>query len=109
MAGSDPLADIAFAAHFGGMVPRYRHGELLSADAKLRLVIYDRADFRYMIVEERVRSYEAGDEWHPDDVPFPCNAQWEPFWQIQAVPRRGVFETVEDALNEAKLLLANVS
>lgn len=91
------------------MEPRYRCAELLSADAKLRLVIYDRADFRYIIVEERVRSYEANDEWHPDDVPFPCNAHWEAFWQIQAEPRLGIFETIDDALKEAKLLLANGS
>lgn len=91
------------------MKPRYRHGELLSTDAKLRLAIYDRADARYVIVEERVRSYEANDELHPDDVPFPCDARWEPFWQIQAEPRFSVFETIEDALKEAKLLLANGS
>lgn len=73
----------------------------------LRLAIYDRADFRYQIVEERVRSYETNDEWHPDHVPFPCDAYWEPFWQIQAEPRISVFETIDDALKEAKLLLRN--
>ena len=89
------------------MEPRYRHAELLSADAMLRLAIYDRADLRYQIVEERVRSYEADDEWHPDDVPFPCDARWEPFWQIQSEPRAGVFGTIDDALKEPRLLLAN--
>ncbi|KTF67896.1 hypothetical protein ACNFJ7_08695 [Sphingomonas sp. HT-1] len=88
---------------------RYRHAELLSADAMLRLAIYDRADLRYQIVEERVRSYEANDEWHPDNVPFPCGAHWEPFWQIQAEPREGLFETIGDALVSAKLSLANGS
>jgi hypothetical protein len=62
------------------MEPRYRHAELISADAKLRLAVSDRADFRYMLVEERVRSYEAGDEWNPEVVRFPCNAHWEPYF-----------------------------
>ena len=84
---------------------RYRHAELLSADARLRLAIYGRADHRYTIVEERVRSYEAGDEWRPEYVPFPCDANWQPFWQIDAQPREGLFGTVDDALKEAKLLL----
>lgn len=88
---------------------RYRHAELLSPDAMLRFAIYDRADLRYQIVEERVRSYEANDELRPDNVPFTCDAHWEPFWQIQAEPRIGIFETIEDALKEAKLLLTNGS
>jgi hypothetical protein len=92
------------------MKPRYRHAELLSQDAKLRLAIYDRADHRYQIVEERVRSYESeGDKWPPDYIPFPCGADWEPFWQIEAYPRDGLFGTVDDALREAKLLLTNGS
>jgi hypothetical protein len=91
------------------MKPRYRHAELLSADAKLRLAIYDRADHHYQIVEERVRSYGAGDEWHPDLVPFPCDASWQPFWQIDSQPLKGVFGTFDDALNEARFLLANGS
>ena len=57
------------------MEPRFRCSELLSADGKLRLAIYDRADHRYMIVEERVHSYEAGDEWNPEYVSFPCSAR----------------------------------
>jgi hypothetical protein len=89
------------------MEPRFRHGELLSEDAKLRLAIYDRADHRYMIVEERVRSYKAGDEWNPEVVAFPCDSRWEPHWQIFAQPRSGIFGTVEDALSEGKRLLAN--
>lgn len=60
-----------------------------------------------MIVEERVHSYEAGDEWNPEIVAFPCNASWNPSWQIFAQPREGVFGTVEDALREGRLLLAN--
>ena len=91
------------------MEPRFRCSELLSADAKLRLAIYDRADHRYMIVEERVRSYEAGDEWNPEYVSFPCSARWEPYWQIWAEPRSGVFETVGDALNEGMRILAGGS
>lgn len=91
------------------MEPRYRHAELLSPDASLRLAIYDRADHRYLIVEERVRSYESGDADNPTLVPFPCDARWQPFWQIDAQARNGVFGTIEDALNEARLLLANGS
>ena len=91
------------------MEPRFRHCELLSVDAKLRLAIYDRADFRYMIVEERVCSYEAGDELNPEYVSFPCNARWEPYWQIQALPRSGLFGTVEDALSEGMAILADGS
>jgi hypothetical protein len=91
------------------MEPRYRHCELLSADAKIRLAIYDRADLRYVIIEERVRSYEAGDEWNPEYVPFPCNARWEPYWQIWAQPRSGVFGSVEDALSEGMRILAEGS
>jgi hypothetical protein len=86
---------------------RYRHAELLSPDAKLRLVIYDRADQRFQIVEERIRSYEAGDEWNPEHVAFPNGADWEPYWQIDQQPRVGLFGTIFDALAEAKLLLAN--
>jgi hypothetical protein len=78
----------------------------LSADGKLRLVVYDRADFRYMLVEERVRSYEAGDEWNPEIVRFPSDANWKPSWQIWAEPREGIFGTVEDALQEGKRILA---
>ena len=103
------IADVAVAGHRARMKPRYRHAELLSADAKLRFAIYDRADLRYQIVEERVRSYEAGDEWPPDLVPFPCDENWQPFWQIDSHPRDGVFGTIDDALNEARLLLANGS
>lgn len=91
------------------MKPRYRHAELLSADAKLRLAIYDRADHRFQIVEERVRSYEAGDELHPDHVPFPSGGDWLSFWQIDAQPRDGLFETIDDALGEARLLLGKAS
>jgi hypothetical protein len=88
---------------------RYRHAELLSTDAMLRLAIYDRADCRYQIVEERVRSYEANDEWHPINVPFPCGEHREPFWQMQAKLREGLFGTIGDALISAKLSLANGS
>lgn len=91
------------------MEPRYRCCELISADAKLRLVIYDRADFLYMIVEESVRSYEAGDELNPETVPFPCDARWEPYWQIWAQPRSGIFGSVEDALKEGRRILARGS
>lgn len=100
---------MAVAEHRGRMELRHRHAELLSADAMLRLVIYDRTDLRYQIVEERVRSYEAGDEWHPNDVPFPRDAHWEPFWQIQAESLPGIFGTIDDALREARFLLANGS
>ena len=89
------------------MEPRFRHCELLSADAKLRLAVYDRADHRFMIVEERVHSYEAGDEWNPEIVAFPCNSSWNPGWQIFAQSRDGIFGTVEDALEEGRRLLAN--
>jgi hypothetical protein len=102
-----PIADMTVAVHPRRMKARYRHAELLSPDSRLRLAIYDRADHRYLIVEERVRSYETGDEWHPDFVPFPCNANWQPFWQIDSQPREGVFGTIDDALNEARHLLAN--
>jgi len=89
------------------MEPRSRHAELLSADAELRLAIYDRADHRFLIVEERVRSYESGDADNPTLVPFPRDASWRPWWQIDAQVRDGVFATIEDALSEARLLLAN--
>ncbi|WP_458389026.1 hypothetical protein [Sphingomonas sp. F9_3S_D5_B_2] len=86
------------------MKPRYRHAELLSSDAKLRLAIYDRADLRFQIIEERVRSYEAGDEWHPVYVAFPKGgSNWQPFWQIDSRPRDGLFGDLEDALREARL------
>jgi hypothetical protein len=62
-----------------------------------------------MIVEERVRSYEAGDEWNPDYVSFPCDARWEPYWQIWAQPRSGIFGSVEDALREGRRILAKGS
>jgi hypothetical protein len=86
---------------------RSRHAEVLTSDANLRLAIYDRADHRYQIVEERVRTYESGEAWPPQYVPFPCDAHWQPFWQIDAQARNGVFETVDDALREAKLLVRN--
>ena len=86
---------------------RYRQAELLSQDAKLRLVIYDRADQRFQIVEERVRSWEAEGEWNI--VPFPAGVEWEAFWQINQQPRDGLFGTIEDALREAKLLLSDGS
>ena len=86
---------------------RNRHAELLSADARLRLAIYDRVDHCYQLVEERVRSYEAGDELNPDFVAFPHDASWQSFWQIDAQPLGSVFGTIDDALNEARLLLAN--
>ena len=82
---------------------------MLAADAKLRLAIYDRADFRYVIVEERVRSYEANDECNPEYVSFPCDARWEPYWQIWTQPRTGIFGSVEDALSEGMRILANGS
>lgn len=91
------------------MDPRYRCCELLSADAKRRLAIFDRADHRYMIVEERVRSYEADDELNPRLVPFPCDAKWEPCWQIFTKTLSGIFGSVEEALNEAEIILANDS
>ena len=59
-----------------------------------------------MIVEERVRSYENGDEWNPEYVSFPCNARWEPFWQIWTEPRPSIFGSIEDALGEGKRILA---
>lgn len=90
------------------MKPRYRHAELLSADAKLRLAIYDREDLRFQIVEERVRSYQAGDESHPDYVAFPSSgADWQSLWQIDTQPRDGLFGSLDDALREAKTVLAN--
>lgn len=105
--GSRPVADIAMSGHRDLMELRYRHAELLSPDAKLRLVIYDRADQRFQIVEERVRSWEAGGEWHI--VPFPAGVEWQAFWQINQQPRDGLFGTIEDALREAKLLLSDDS
>lgn len=92
------------------MQPRFRHAELLSTDAMLRLAIYDREDHRFQIIEERVRSYELeGDEGSPDYVPFPCGPDWEPFWHIEATPINGVFGSAIDALRESKFLLANGS
>lgn len=84
-----------------------RYAELLSRDAKLRLAIYHRADQLFQIVEERVLSYEAGDEWQPDHVPFPRGTAWEPFWQIDQQLRDGLFGNIDDALREAKSLLAS--
>jgi len=54
-----------------------RHAEVLTSDANLRFTIYDRADHRYQIVEERVRTYESGKAWPPHYVPFPCDAHWQ--------------------------------
>lgn len=70
----------------------------------MKLAIYDRADGHFQIVEERVRSYEGGDEWR--HVPFPVDASWEPHWQITQQRRDGLFGTIHDALAEAKSLLA---
>ena len=87
----------------------HRYAELLSSDAKLRLAIYGRADQRFQIVEERVQSYQSGDEWNPVAVPFPTSAEWLSHSVIETTPREGLFGSVEDALREAKLLLANGS
>ena len=94
--------------HGKQMQPRFRHAELLSPDEKLRLAIYDRADYRYQIVEERVRCYGPdADDWVY--VPFPRGTEWEAPWQIEALPRDGLFGTVTDALGEARLLITNGS
>ena len=84
-----------------------RYAELLSPDAKLRLAIYGGADQRFQIVEERVQSYETGDEWNPRDVPFPTGMDWKAYWVIETRPREGLFGSVKDALDEAKRLLVN--
>ena len=89
------------------MQPRFRHAELLSPDGKLRLAIYDRADFRYQIIEERVRSYATNAD-DSEYVPFPDEAEWEADWQIVASPPGGLFGTVDDALREARLMIADV-
>jgi hypothetical protein len=88
---------------------QHRCAELLAPDARLRLAIYSRSDQRFQIVEERVQSYETGDEWHPVTVPFPSDASWQPHWIIDTQRRDGLYGTVEDALNEAKHLLADGS
>jgi hypothetical protein len=103
------MVDVPKGWHAGSMEMRHRHAELLSPDAKLRLAIHDRADQRFQLVEERVRSYEAGDEYNPDILPFPVDASWEPFWVIHSEPRDGLYDTIEDALREARCLLMNGS
>jgi hypothetical protein len=84
-----------------------RCAEILSSDGLRRLAIYNRGDLRYVLVEERVRSYEAGDEWNPAAVPFPTDGNWKSFWVIEVDPLNGLYGTVEDAVKAARLLLAN--
>lgn len=86
-----------------------RCAEILSSDGRRRLAIYNRGDLRYVIVEERVQSYEAGDEWNPVAVPFPTDENWEPCWLIHVHPLDGLYGTVDDAIKEARLLLASDS
>jgi hypothetical protein len=84
-----------------------RCAEIVSPDGRRRLAIYNRGDLRFVIVEERVRSYEAGDEWNPEAVPFPADTNREPYRLIHIDPLDGLYGTVEDALREAQMLLAN--
>jgi hypothetical protein len=86
----------------------HRYAELTSDDARLRLAIFSRTDQRFQIVEERVWSYEAEDAEKPTSVPFPEASEWQPWWMIHAQLREGLFGTLDDALDEARTLLANV-
>jgi hypothetical protein len=63
----------------------------------------------FRFVEERVRSYERDDELSPDIVPFLSDANWQPFWMIVTQRREGLYGTIEDALCDAKRLLADGS
>jgi hypothetical protein len=56
-----------------------------------------------------VRSYERDDELSPDIVPFLSDANWQPFWMIVTQRREGLYGTIEDALCDAKRLLADGS
>ena len=107
MSATDPLADISISGHDRRVGLQNRYAELLSEDALLRLAIYSRSDQCFQIVEERVLSYEAGDPEKPAFVPFPIGGTWQPWCMIDASIRHGVFGSLEDALADARLQLAN--
>ncbi|MGW8190569.1 hypothetical protein [Sphingomonas hankookensis] len=51
------------------MTMHHRSGEVLSDDRRYRLVIFHRPDHRFVIVEERILSYERGEAENPDVIP----------------------------------------
>ena len=85
---------------------RQRQSEIYSADRMRRLVIFKRLDGYFQISQERVLSYESGDEYNPAVEPFPEDAVLPEWSMIDELSLgSGLFGTVVDAELEGRRLV----
>jgi hypothetical protein len=83
-----------------------RDAEVYSADRKHRLVVLGRPDGYFQISQERVLSYESGDEYNPTIESFPEDGLLPEWSLIDEHIMDGLFGSAADAEAEARRLLS---
>jgi hypothetical protein len=82
-----------------------RQIEMYSVDRKRRIAVLRRSDGYFKISVETVLSYENGDEWNPDVIPFPNDGVLAQCSIIDERVLDRLFGTAEDAEAEARRLI----